>query len=45
LQAIKNMSGDDLLTTNIGDWSSTIKNFDPFDDELSFKRIQEAILK
>ena len=45
LRATKNMNRDDLLTTDIGDWSSVVKNFDPFDDELSFKRIQEAILK
>ena len=45
LRATNNMNRDDLLKTDIGDWSSVVKNFDPFDDELSFKRIQEAILK
>ena len=45
LLATKNMNRDDLLKTDIGDWSSVVKYFDPFDDELSFKRIQEAILK
>ena len=41
----KNMTRDDVLKADIGDWLSVVKNFDPFDSEVSFERIQEAFLK
>lgn len=44
LNEIRGMSKNDLFNTNIGDWTSILKNFDPYEDEMSFKRIQEAIL-
>ena len=44
LLAVQNMDTVDLKSTDIGDWSSVIENFDPHKDDLSFKRIQKAIL-
>ena len=44
LYEIRSLDNNDLLKTNIGDWSSILKNFDPYEDEMSFKRIQKAIL-
>ncbi|MDB9757237.1 hypothetical protein OAB62_06130 [Pseudomonadales bacterium] len=34
----------DLANSNLGDWSSVIRNFDPYVDEFSFRRIQSVIL-
>ena len=34
-----------IKSTNIGDWSSIINEFDPYSDEFSFERIQRTILQ
>ena len=45
LKEIKILEKINIKSTNIGDWSSIISEFDPYLDEFSFERIQNTILQ
>ena len=44
LAEIQHLDREELNKSGIGDWSKVIYNFDPYEDEFSFKRIQNSIL-
>jgi hypothetical protein len=44
LLIIQDFDRTDLTNSNVGDWSSVIRNFDPYVDEFSFRRIQSVVL-
>ena len=44
LLTIRDFDRSDLTNSNVGDWSSVIRNFDPYVDEFSFRRIQSVVL-
>ena len=45
LLAMQDVDKIDINSTSLGDWSSIINEFDPYPNEFSFERIQQAILQ
>ena len=44
LLTIQDFDRNALANSNVGDWSSVIRNFDPYVDDSSFRRIQSVVL-